>query len=109
MLFISSFVCPAALHSGKQFTTASTGIPNIPEVVVTAEVDELLVGTCDSKKRMEVKHDIVKSFFMKYPERLEWFRQRCVWLLPNFKAYINILMRLYNQTGGTVCNMLQPV
>ena len=75
----------------------------------TVEVDELLVGYCDSNKRVEVKQDIARSFFTENPERLEWYKQECLQLLPNFRSYTNILMRLYNQTGGTVCNMLQPV
>ena len=98
------------LHSLKYFATASTGIPNIPEVVVTAEVDELLVGYCDSNKRMEVKQDIAKSFFAENPDQLEQYRQRCFHFLPNFfKSLTHSLTTLYNQTGGTVCNMLQPV
>ncbi|KAM8766986.1 major histocompatibility complex class I-related gene protein-like [Acanthopagrus schlegelii] len=97
----------SVLHSMKHFITASTGIPNIPEVVTTAEVDELLIGCCDSNNRLDLKHDIAKSFIIKYPEQLEWYRHRCVRLLPNFKASINILMSLFNQTGGV--HVLQMV
>ncbi|KAM8766896.1 class I histocompatibility antigen, F10 alpha chain-like [Acanthopagrus schlegelii] len=91
----------------KHFMTASTGIPNIPVVVTTVEIDELLLGYCDSNNRLDLKHDIAESFFMKYPERLEWYKEQCDHLLPNFKASINILMRLYNQTGGV--HVLQEV
>ncbi|XP_073318999.1 major histocompatibility complex class I-related gene protein-like [Pagrus major] len=57
---------------------------------------------------MEVKHDIVKSFFMKYPERLQMYRQRCYQVLPNyFKALTYSLMRLYNQSEGV--HVLQEV
>ncbi|XP_036945792.1 major histocompatibility complex class I-related gene protein-like isoform X3 [Acanthopagrus latus] len=95
------------LHSLKHFITASTGIPNIPEVVGTVEIDELLVGSCDSKKRMEVKHDIAESFLMKYPEQLEWYKQECLGVFPIFKPRTHSLMRLYNQTGGV--HVLQKV
>ncbi|KAM8766204.1 major histocompatibility complex class I-related gene protein-like, partial [Acanthopagrus schlegelii] len=96
------------LHSLKRFITASTGIPNIPEIVVTAEVDEHLIGYCDSNNTLDVKHDLAKSFFIKYPERLEWYRQRCFHFFPNFfKSYTHSLMRLYNQTGGV--HVLQEV
>ncbi|KAM8766195.1 major histocompatibility complex class I-related gene protein-like [Acanthopagrus schlegelii] len=88
------------LHSLKYFVTSSTGIPNIPEVVATLEIDQHLIGYCDSNNRLEVKRDIAKSFFMKYPEHLEWYRHRCVRLLPNFKAYTNIMSHFFNQTGG---------
>ncbi|XP_073319800.1 major histocompatibility complex class I-related gene protein-like [Pagrus major] len=85
----------------KFFITASTGIPNLPELVVTLEIDELLMEYCDSNKRLEVKLDIAKLFFIKYPERLEWYRQRCFQFLPNFfKARTNTLMRLFKQSEG---------
>ncbi|XP_073319744.1 class I histocompatibility antigen, F10 alpha chain-like [Pagrus major] len=101
LLLLSCHFAFSVLHSLKHFITASTGIPNLPELVVTVEVDELLVGYCDSNKRMDVKQDIAKSFFTKNPERLEQYRQRCFQVLPNFyKAYTNILMRLFNQSGG---------
>ena len=108
--FISSFVCPAVLHSLKHFITASTGIPNIPEIVATVEVDELLMVYCDSNKRLDVKHDIANLFFIKSPERLESYRHRCFQVLPNsLKAYTSSLMSLFIESGGTVCNMLEPV
>ena len=106
-MFILLFVCPAVLHSLKYFQTTSTGIPNFPRFVGTLEIDELLWGYCDSKGTLDVK-DIAKSFFIKYPERLEFYRRICFHFLPN-EAYINMLMSLFNQTGGTVCNLLQPV
>ncbi|XP_030267505.1 major histocompatibility complex class I-related gene protein-like, partial [Sparus aurata] len=85
----------------KFFITSSTGIPNIPEFVGTVEVDELLLGYCDSNTKMDVKHDIAKSFFIKYPERLEWYKQRCFHVFPNFfKSFTNDLMDLFNQSGG---------
>ncbi|KAM8766886.1 major histocompatibility complex class I-related gene protein-like [Acanthopagrus schlegelii] len=106
LLLFCHFSSPV-LHSLKYFTTASTGIPNIPEVMVTAEVDELLLGYCDSNKRMEVK-GIAKSFFAENPDQLEQYRQRCFHFLPNFfKSYTHSLMRLYNQTGGV--HVLQEV
>uniref|UniRef100_A0A671UKF2 Ig-like domain-containing protein n=1 Tax=Sparus aurata TaxID=8175 RepID=A0A671UKF2_SPAAU len=88
--------------------TSSTGIPNIPELVATVEVDELLLGYCDSNKKVDVKQDIAKSFFIKYPERLEWYKQRCFHIFPSsFKSYTNSLMSLYNQSGGV--HVLQEV
>ncbi|KAM8766219.1 major histocompatibility complex class I-related gene protein-like [Acanthopagrus schlegelii] len=92
----------------KHFITGSTGIPNIPEVVATAEVDELLLGYCDSNNRLEVKQDIAESFFAENPDQLEWCRQQCFHFLPNFfKRHTHSLMRLYNQTGGV--HVLQRV
>ncbi|XP_073319277.1 major histocompatibility complex class I-related gene protein-like [Pagrus major] len=57
---------------------------------------------------MEVKHDIAKSFFTKNPERLEWYRQQCYQVLPNYvKDLNNLLMRLFNQHGGL--HVVQPM
>ncbi|XP_030268622.1 major histocompatibility complex class I-related gene protein-like [Sparus aurata] len=89
------------LHTMKTSMTASTGIPNLPEFVLTLEVDELLAGYCDSNKNMEVKQGWAKEFSRKDPEQLEWYIQECFQGLPNsFKALTHSLMSLYNQSGG---------
>ncbi|XP_073319797.1 major histocompatibility complex class I-related gene protein-like [Pagrus major] len=101
LLLLFCHVSSPVLHSLKYFITGSTGIPNLPELVATLEVDELLVGSCDSNKRLEVKLDIVKLFLTMHPEQLEWYRQWCFHILPNsIKASTNSLMSLYNQSGG---------
>ncbi|XP_073344668.1 major histocompatibility complex class I-related gene protein-like [Pagrus major] len=107
LLLLFCHVSSQVLHSLKHFITASTGIPNLPELVATQEVDELLVGYCDSNKRLDLKQDIAKSFLTKYPEQFEWYRQECLHLLPKFKAYTNTLMRLFNQSRGV--HVLQEV
>ncbi|XP_030266290.1 major histocompatibility complex class I-related gene protein-like [Sparus aurata] len=108
LLLLFCHVSSPVLHSLKYFMTSSTGIPNIPELVATVEVDELLLGYCDSNKKVDVKQDIAKSFFIKYPERLEWYKQRCFHIFPSsFKSYTNSLMSLYNQSGGV--HVLQRV
>ncbi|XP_030268581.1 class I histocompatibility antigen, F10 alpha chain-like [Sparus aurata] len=99
LLLLFCHVSSPVLHSMKFFITSSTGIPNLPEVVLTAEVDELPVVYCDSK-RLDVKHTF-KSFFTQYSEQLELYRQQCFNVLPKiFKPHVNSLMRLYNQTEG---------
>ncbi|XP_036945862.1 major histocompatibility complex class I-related gene protein-like [Acanthopagrus latus] len=106
LLLLFCHVSSPVLHSLKFFITASTGIPNLPEVVLTVEVDEIMTVYCDNGT-LDVK-DIVKSFFIKYPERLEWYRQRCFNFFPNFfKSLTHSLMCLFNQTGGV--HVLQRV
>ncbi|XP_036945561.1 class I histocompatibility antigen, F10 alpha chain-like isoform X2 [Acanthopagrus latus] len=113
LLLLFCHVSSPVLHSMKHILTGSVsaGFPNLSQVVVTVEVDELLVVSCYSSKRicclLDLKHDIAKSFFMNYPERLKWYKEQCDQLLSNFKAYINILTTLYNQTGGV--HVLQEV
>uniref|UniRef100_A0A671U9C8 Ig-like domain-containing protein n=1 Tax=Sparus aurata TaxID=8175 RepID=A0A671U9C8_SPAAU len=103
----SSFVCPAVLHSMKFFITSSTGIPNLLDFVVTLEVDELLMGSCDSNEKVDLKQNIAKSFLTENPEQLEWYRKMCFHVFPVYKSWTDILMSLFNQTGGV--HVLQMV
>ncbi|XP_036945740.1 BOLA class I histocompatibility antigen, alpha chain BL3-7-like isoform X2 [Acanthopagrus latus] len=108
LLLLLCHVSSPVLHSLKHFITTSAGIPNIPEIVATVEVDELLMVYCDSNKKMDIKHDIANLFFINYPERLESYRHRCFQVLPNsLKAYTNSLMSLFIGTGGV--HVLQTV
>ncbi|XP_036945605.1 major histocompatibility complex class I-related gene protein-like isoform X2 [Acanthopagrus latus] len=107
LLLLFCHVSSPVLHSLEYTITASTGIPNIPEIMATVQVDDLLLCYCDSNKRMEVK-DIAKSFFTENPEQLVLYRRRCFHSLPNtFKDLTHSLMRLFNQTGGV--HVLQGV
>ncbi|XP_030268950.1 major histocompatibility complex class I-related gene protein-like isoform X2 [Sparus aurata] len=107
LLLLFCHVSSPVLHSMEYTITASSGIPNIPEIMATVQVDELMLCYCDTNKRMEVK-EIAKSFFTENPEQLELYRQRCFHSLPNtFKDLTNNLMRLYNQSGGV--HVLQMV
>uniref|UniRef100_A0A671TJL0 Ig-like domain-containing protein n=1 Tax=Sparus aurata TaxID=8175 RepID=A0A671TJL0_SPAAU len=106
LLLLFCQVSSPVLHSLKHFITASTGIPNFPEVVTTVVIDELLMGSCDSNKGLHVK-DVAESFIIKYPEQLEWYKQECLAVLPIFRPRTNSLMSLYNQSGGV--HVLQKV
>ncbi|XP_030267494.1 major histocompatibility complex class I-related gene protein-like [Sparus aurata] len=106
LLLLFCHVSSPVRHSMKHFITASTGIPNLPEVVTTVHMDEHLMGSCDSNKRVDIK-DVAESFIIKYPEQLEWYKQECFSVLPIFKPRTNSLMSLYNQSGGV--HVLQKV
>ncbi|XP_032364682.1 major histocompatibility complex class I-related gene protein-like [Etheostoma spectabile] len=86
----------------KFFSTASSGVPNLPEFVATGEVDDLLVGYCDTNKKIvEPKQDWVKTFLEINPQQFEFYTQRCVEREPNnFKARINNFKQRFNQSGG---------
>ncbi|XP_030268682.1 major histocompatibility complex class I-related gene protein-like [Sparus aurata] len=101
-------VSSPVLHSLKYLKTVSTGIQNLPEFLATAEVDELLLGSCDSNQRLDVKYDWANKMLKEHPERLEHYKQQCFHSLPDFfKSFTNRLMRLYNQSGGV--HVLQEV
>ncbi|XP_030267602.1 major histocompatibility complex class I-related gene protein-like isoform X3 [Sparus aurata] len=107
LLLLLCHVSSPVLHSLKHFITASTGIANIPEFVATVEVDELLVGSCDSHNRLEAIQDIAKKFSTEYPERFDRYRQQCFNVMPIYISCTYDLMSLFNQTGGV--HVLQEV
>ena len=91
-------------HSLKFFLTASSGVPNFPEFVGVAVVDGLLIGDCDTKKKIvEPKQDWGKTFLENNPQHLEFYTQGCFEIVPNFfKATMDDLKQRFNQSGGTV-------
>ena len=100
--------CPTVKHSLKYITTASSGLPDFPEYVVAAMVDDNLVGNCDgSKKIIDLKHDWMKKVLKDDPHQLEYYKGACFDTMPTFfKATINSFKQRFNQSGGTVCTML---
>uniref|UniRef100_A0A671THW0 Ig-like domain-containing protein n=1 Tax=Sparus aurata TaxID=8175 RepID=A0A671THW0_SPAAU len=94
--------CPAVKHSLKFITTASSGLPDFPECVVAAVVDEILVGYCDgSKKTTDLKHDWMKKVLEDDPHQLEYYKGACFDIMPTFfKLTINSLKQRFNQSGG---------
>ncbi|KAF1381976.1 hypothetical protein PFLUV_G00159600 [Perca fluviatilis] len=97
--------CPVSSpvkHKLKFLITASSGVPNFPEFVAAAVVDEVLVGYCDTKKKIvEPKQDWVKTFLENNPQQLEFYTQRCSEIDPNFfKARIDNFKQRFNQSGG---------
>ncbi|XP_035847585.1 major histocompatibility complex class I-related gene protein-like [Sander lucioperca] len=102
LLLLFCHVSSPVKHSLKFFITASSGVPNFPEFVVAAMVDELLMGYCDTKKKiLEPKQDWVKIFLENSPQQLEFYTQRCFEIEPNvFKAQIDHFKQRFNQSGG---------
>ncbi|XP_040909388.1 uncharacterized protein LOC121191960 isoform X1 [Toxotes jaculatrix] len=89
-------------HSLKFFFTASSGLPNFPEVAGALLIDDTLAGYCDTNTQtVEPKQEWVKSFLEKNPQHLEIYRAECFVNLPSFlKAKIGDLKQLFNQSGG---------
>uniref|UniRef100_A0A671XC36 Ig-like domain-containing protein n=1 Tax=Sparus aurata TaxID=8175 RepID=A0A671XC36_SPAAU len=88
--------------TSQYITTASSGLPDFPEFVAAAVVDENLVLYCDgSKKMIKVKHDWVKKVYDNDPNHLEEYKRACFeWLQTHFKATINSLIQRFNQSRG---------
>ncbi|XP_028453080.1 major histocompatibility complex class I-related gene protein-like isoform X2 [Perca flavescens] len=102
LLLLFCHVSSPVKHSLKYFYTASSGVPNLPECVGAAAVDEVLVGYCDTNKKIvEPKQDWVKTFFENNPQIWEIYTKDCFEVLPNlFKAWMNDMKQSFNQTGG---------
>ncbi|XP_035847572.1 major histocompatibility complex class I-related gene protein-like isoform X4 [Sander lucioperca] len=102
LLLLFCHVSSPVKHSLKFFITASSGVPNFPEFVAAAVVDELLIGYCDSNKNIvEPKQDWMKTILENNPQQLEWYTQRCSEIEPNFfKAQIDHFKQRFNQSGG---------
>ncbi|XP_032364133.1 class I histocompatibility antigen, F10 alpha chain [Etheostoma spectabile] len=102
LLLLFCHVSSPVKHSFKIFTTASSGVPNLPEYASTAVVDDLLVTYCDTNKKiLEPKQDWVKTLLEKHPQVRETHKAQCLEILPaHFKAAMDILKQSFNQTGG---------
>ncbi|XP_028453089.1 major histocompatibility complex class I-related gene protein isoform X2 [Perca flavescens] len=73
-----------------------------PEHMATVMVDEVLIGYCDTKKKiLEPRQDLVKTFLENNPQQLEFYTQRCFEVDPNFfKATMDNFKQHFNQSGG---------
>ncbi|XP_037649737.1 major histocompatibility complex class I-related gene protein-like isoform X3 [Sebastes umbrosus] len=100
-LLLFCHVASTVKHSLKFFLTATSGVPNFPEFVGAAMVDEVLMGYCDSNiKTAEVKQDWVRKLIKDEPQQLEWFSLKCFDTQQFFIDNLDRLKQRLNQTGG---------
>uniref|UniRef100_A0A3Q3MML0 Ig-like domain-containing protein n=1 Tax=Mastacembelus armatus TaxID=205130 RepID=A0A3Q3MML0_9TELE len=84
----------------KFFYTASSGIPNFPEVMAVGMAADILMGYCDDNRNFKPKHWMEK-ILDDDPQQLDWYHDRCFENEPNFfKTSINNLKRRLNQSEG---------
>ncbi|XP_030266500.1 major histocompatibility complex class I-related gene protein-like isoform X1 [Sparus aurata] len=105
MLFLLLFFCHSSStvkHSLKFFLTGSTGLQNVPEFMAAVMVDDVLVGYCDTNRKIvEPKQDWVKKLFEAEPQHLEMYTQQCVEETSvYFKITMDDLKQQYNQSEG---------
>ncbi|XP_074470300.1 major histocompatibility complex class I-related gene protein-like isoform X1 [Sebastes fasciatus] len=99
-LLLFCHVASTVKHSLKFFLTVTSGVPNFPEFVAVAMVDEVLMGYCDSNnKTPEPKQDWMRKLAKDYPQHLEWYSQECYDNQPFFRANLDSLKQRLNQTG----------
>ncbi|XP_047460637.1 major histocompatibility complex class I-related gene protein-like [Mugil cephalus] len=87
-------------HSLQLFVTASSGIPNLPQFVGVAVVDDTVVGYYDSNiRRVELKLDWTKKFIKDDPHHLEYYTNECLKNWHILRVSIDGLKQRLNKTG----------
>ncbi|XP_040909449.1 major histocompatibility complex class I-related gene protein-like isoform X2 [Toxotes jaculatrix] len=101
LFFLSCHVSSPVKHSLKFFFTASSGLPNFPEFVGAALVDDIEAGYCDTNtQRVEPKQEWMRNYLGKDPQHLEVYNGECFENQPNLlKANIYSFKQRFNQTG----------
>ncbi|XP_028453085.1 major histocompatibility complex class I-related gene protein-like isoform X4 [Perca flavescens] len=100
LLLLFCHVSSPVKHSLKFFATGSSGLPNFPEYVGVAVVDDVLMGYCDNKKMIvDLKQDW-KTFFKNNPDQLAFYTKRCFESEPDFfQATMYHFKQRFNQSG----------
>uniref|UniRef100_A0A3P8SYF1 Ig-like domain-containing protein n=1 Tax=Amphiprion percula TaxID=161767 RepID=A0A3P8SYF1_AMPPE len=94
-------VASAVKHSLMFFFTASSGVPDLPDFMGSALVDEVQVGYCDSNiGTAEPKQVWARKFMKDNPQQLEHYDRGCHEHQHFLRATIDSLMKRLNQTEG---------
>ncbi|XP_051811998.1 major histocompatibility complex class I-related gene protein-like isoform X5 [Acanthochromis polyacanthus] len=87
-------------HSLLYFLTATSGVPELPEFMGYAVVDDFQVGYYDSNiETAEPKVDW-RKFVKENPQHLEYYNNECYVSQLFFRVTIESLMKRMNQSGG---------
>ncbi|XP_055080406.1 major histocompatibility complex class I-related gene protein-like isoform X2 [Periophthalmus magnuspinnatus] len=89
------------IHTLRLFDISSFQVPNFPEYVAVAVVNDVEVIHCDSEtRRLEPKQEWMNRVTEDDPLFWDWNTQRCVNGIQRGKVTIEIVKRLFNQTEG---------
>ncbi|XP_047460644.1 BOLA class I histocompatibility antigen, alpha chain BL3-7-like [Mugil cephalus] len=102
LLLLLCHVSSSVKHSLKYYITGSSGVPNLPEFMIVAEVDDIQVTYCDgSNKIYEPRQDWVKKLYDDNPQLWTQGTQDCFEILPPFfKILMNDLIQVFNRSEG---------
>ncbi|XP_047460655.1 major histocompatibility complex class I-related gene protein-like [Mugil cephalus] len=109
LLLLFCRVSSTVKHSLKFYVTASSGVPNLPEFMIVAEVDDIQVVHCDgSNKILETRQDWMKKLLDDNPQLLTQSTQDCFQILPPlFKIALISVSQLSNHSEGSGVHILQ--
>lgn len=83
------------------FFTASSGVPNFPEVVAVMLNDDVEVGYCDSKLKTAIpKQDWMETLRDEDPKYWKLYTGECTVHQQLFKEEFHVVKKRLNQTGG---------
>ncbi|XP_067334700.1 major histocompatibility complex class I-related gene protein-like isoform X1 [Channa argus] len=101
LLLLFCHVSSPVKHSLKFLFTGSSGIQNLPELVIVALVDDVQAGYCNSNKTIEIHQEVWKKLFKDNPGLMELFTPQCFEIQPiYFKSTLDRIMQHFNQTEG---------
>uniref|UniRef100_A0A3Q4IDN0 Major histocompatibility complex class I-related gene protein-like n=1 Tax=Neolamprologus brichardi TaxID=32507 RepID=A0A3Q4IDN0_NEOBR len=88
-------------HSMTVFFTASSGVPNFPEVVAVMLNDDVEVGYCDSKLKTAIpKQDWMETLRDEDPKYWKLYTGECTVHQQLFKEEFHAVKKRLNQTGA---------
>ncbi|XP_028283143.1 major histocompatibility complex class I-related gene protein-like isoform X1 [Parambassis ranga] len=101
MFLLFCHTAAAVRHTLKYFYTASSGVPDFPEFVAVALINDVNIGYCDSNtRRATPKYDCGYKITEEDPQHFERLTQTCLGDMYNYKEKFEFLKQRFNQTGG---------
>ncbi|XP_039897151.1 major histocompatibility complex class I-related gene protein-like [Simochromis diagramma] len=101
LLLLFCHISSSVKHSMTLFFTASSGVPNFPEVVAVMLNNDVEVGYCDSKLKTAIpKQDWMETLRDEDPNYWKWYTGECTVHQQFFKEEFLFMKKRLNQTGA---------